>query len=605
MKSEFHVSLQDTPREFPKRIVFQLDMSLDTLHYRIWTAAGNGEGTTGTIREFRKALHQCRLVHPDDIGACDRALEAQAGMLNVSTLDIRLTIGSTNYSWYRLFTVMPENPQGGMRTVSGVLEALQGGRGGGRRNGERFQQDTLFRRAVTCSSVLSLGFCCTTGERLVSDTDVLPWWLPENVRLKDVVNVLREQPLFAENKNREADSLLAENALTHCLALKPFFRDCRLFDLTRKTESIRWYRVYHAFIREALTSPVCFYLTIVDIDEEKHQEQLLEESLTLDRTTGMLKRCAFENRVTEWLECARNEAGYHHICSVVIVIDHAIDMEARQGREDVLKKVLALSKTIRAFIHPHELCGRYGFARFAMALSGSTAEIIHERLKMLGMVLHSLNTEWVDLQVRYGCNVEPASQTEQGDVFLEKANQSLPHEASGTLLRMVQPAANANTPAACLGNAAVAGCNAQETPANGGKHNIFIRTFGHFDVFVDGEAVLFHHSKAKELLALLVDRRGGFVGATEAISCLWEDEPANSTTLSRCRKAAMHLRETLCKYGIECLMETVSGKRRIRVGSCDCDYYQYLQHATDGSHKILYSYMSEYSWAENTVAHEQ
>ena len=39
--------------------------------------------------------------------------------------------------------------------------------------------------------------------------------------------------------------------------------------------------------------------------------------------------------------------------------------------------------------------------------------------------------------------------------------------------------------------------------------HIFIRTFGYFDVFVDGVPILFRSEKAKELLALLVDRRGG------------------------------------------------------------------------------------------------
>ena len=40
---------------------------------------------------------------------------------------------------------------------------------------------------------------------------------------------------------------------------------------------------------------------------------------------------------------------------------------------------------------------------------------------------------------------------------------------------------------------------------------IVIRTFGYFDIFVDGETIPFSCKKAKELLALLVDRRGGFV----------------------------------------------------------------------------------------------
>ena len=169
---------------------------------------------------------------------------------------------------------------------------------------------------------------------------------------------------------------------------------------------------------------------------------------------------------------------------------------------------------------------------FGMVLSGASTEILQERLKVLRMICRSLNSEWPDLQVRFGCNLELASQLEQGDVFLEKANQSLQSEENGTLQGITQFTTNAQGPIASLGNAASIGCHGQKASETNGKHHIFIRTFGHFDVFVDGEAILFNHSKAKELLALLVDRRGGFVGATEAISCLWEDEPANNTTLS-------------------------------------------------------------------------
>lgn len=37
--------------------------------------------------------------------------------------------------------------------------------------------------------------------------------------------------------------------------------------------------------------------------------------------------------------------------------------------------------------------------------------------------------------------------------------------------------------------------------------NIFIKTFGGFDVFVDGKQVHFSSEKAKEMLAVLVDKR--------------------------------------------------------------------------------------------------
>ena len=77
------------------------------------------------------------------------------------------------------------------------------------------------------------------------------------------------------------------------------------------------------------------------------------------------------------------------------------------------------------------------------------------------------------------------------------------------------------------------------------KSNVFIRTFGYFDVFVNDKPIAFKNKKSKELLALLVDRRGGFVTSEEAISFLWEDEDANPVTLARYRKVALRLKNIL------------------------------------------------------------
>lgn len=44
-------------------------------------------------------------------------------------------------------------------------------------------------------------------------------------------------------------------------------------------------------------------------------------------------------------------------------------------------------------------------------------------------------------------------------------------------------------------------------PALSSDH-IVVQTFGNFEIFVDGETLVFHRVKAKELLAYLIDRNG-------------------------------------------------------------------------------------------------
>lgn len=55
------------------------------------------------------------------------------------------------------------------------------------------------------------------------------------------------------------------------------------------------------------------------------------------------------------------------------------------------------------------------------------------------------------------------------------------------------------------------------------KRRIQIKTFGGFELFVDGQPVRFDRTKAKELLAYLVDRRGSSVTSGEAYAALFED----------------------------------------------------------------------------------
>lgn len=130
---------------------------------------------------------------------------------------------------------------------------------------------------------------------------------------------------------------------------------------------------------------------------------------------------------------------------------------------------------------------------------------------------------------------------------------------------------------------------------------VYIRTFGYFDVFVDGKPIAFRNEKSKELLALLVDRRGGYITSGEAISFLWEEETVNSLTLARYRKVALRLKNILEEYGIADIVEAVDGKRRIVTEKVDCDLYEYLSGKEEYAQLFKGSYLSNYSWGENTL----
>lgn len=149
--------------------------------------------------------------------------------------------------------------------------------------------------------------------------------------------------------------------------------------------------------------------------------------------------------------------------------------------------------------------------------------------------------------------------------------------------------------------------NVEDSQTQGGQETagnpaVSIRTFGYFDVFVDGKPIAFRNKKSKELFALLVDRRGGFVSSQEAISFLWEEEPVNSVTLARYRKVALRLKNILEEAGIPHIVESVDGNRRIVAENVQCDLYEYLSGKEEYAQLFKGSYLTNYSWGETTLA---
>lgn len=132
--------------------------------------------------------------------------------------------------------------------------------------------------------------------------------------------------------------------------------------------------------------------------------------------------------------------------------------------------------------------------------------------------------------------------------------------------------------------------------------SIFAKTFGHFDLYVDGQPIMFRSAKAKELLALLIDREGGTVNSDQIIGTLWEDRPNDENTQNLCSKIVRTLKKELSNYQIEDLLITNRGIRRIDKSMLECDLYQLLAGDERAAEQYLGEYMVDYSWAESRMA---
>ena len=127
-----------------------------------------------------------------------------------------------------------------------------------------------------------------------------------------------------------------------------------------------------------------------------------------------------------------------------------------------------------------------------------------------------------------------------------------------------------------------------------------VRTFGNFDLIVGGNKVSFARSKAKELLACLVDRRGIRMTRAEAFRLLWGEEEYTRPKQKMLDVIIRSLRATLEENGIGDILQMEQGTLRIVPEELDCDLYRLLEGDADIIRSFQGEYMSAYAWASGT-----
>lgn len=130
--------------------------------------------------------------------------------------------------------------------------------------------------------------------------------------------------------------------------------------------------------------------------------------------------------------------------------------------------------------------------------------------------------------------------------------------------------------------------------------SVAVKTFGYFDVFVQNKPVYFSSSKAKELLALLVDRQGGSVSTENAISMLWPDRDYDETVQSLFRKVLKSLRVSLADAGITDMLIDVRNQRSVDTDKFTCDLYACFNKDAAAMESYAGEYMQGYCWAQTT-----
>ena len=134
------------------------------------------------------------------------------------------------------------------------------------------------------------------------------------------------------------------------------------------------------------------------------------------------------------------------------------------------------------------------------------------------------------------------------------------------------------------------------------RAQIYARTFGEFDLYANGQVVAFPRSKAKELLAYLIDRQGGSITRATAFAVLWEEGVYDRSMQKQLDVVIRSLRATLKSVGAEDVLEMKQGALRICPEKLDCDLYRFLGGDVNAINTYRGEYMNAYSWASTTEA---
>lgn len=134
------------------------------------------------------------------------------------------------------------------------------------------------------------------------------------------------------------------------------------------------------------------------------------------------------------------------------------------------------------------------------------------------------------------------------------------------------------------------------TIRNATQEKLYIRCFGEFEVFYDGEPVTAFTKRAKELLAYLVDKAGALCATVDIQNAVFF---CNAD--SYLRVAKKDLEKALIEIGEEDILVKSWGRLGIKKEIVKCDYFEYLDGNPSAMKLYKGAYMLQYEWARPTL----
>ena len=126
-----------------------------------------------------------------------------------------------------------------------------------------------------------------------------------------------------------------------------------------------------------------------------------------------------------------------------------------------------------------------------------------------------------------------------------------------------------------------------------------VKCFGNFEVLKNGKSLTFKRTKAKELFAILVDRNGARMTGKQICAIMWPDNTDDVKNMDYLRHLVGDLKKALANVEAETVFCHEGYHYRIDPERINCDYHNFLKTGIPHFHG---EYMTQYSWAEDTLA---
>ncbi|MDD6994651.1 MAG: response regulator [Candidatus Borkfalkiaceae bacterium] len=133
---------------------------------------------------------------------------------------------------------------------------------------------------------------------------------------------------------------------------------------------------------------------------------------------------------------------------------------------------------------------------------------------------------------------------------------------------------------------------------NARNAGVRVKTFGDFEVFVNGKPLKFSRAKAKELFAYLIDRNGAGVTTERIAAVLFENENYDKKLKNAVTRTVSFLKADLKAAGIGNVLVQSWNQLAIDPAAIKCDAYDFEKGDPSAINAYRGEYMYAYSWAE-------